>query len=159
MYRAEITAALVAQAEGMLAEGADHAAIARRLGITPYIVQLLADNRHLTACGKTPRRVKRRAANMRLGIDAVTIRMVQRMLAAGILRQGEIARESGVSPSLVSAVAAGRRQPISTWRPCLQEGERFLPEPIRCSVCRANISVVPCRACRTRRNAAAKKNV
>jgi len=85
--------------------------------------------------------------------------MVQRMLAAGILRQGEIARESGVSPSLVSAVAAGRRQPISTWRPCLQEGERFLPEPIRCSVCRANISVVPCRACRTRRNSAAKKNV
>jgi DNA-binding CsgD family transcriptional regulator len=157
MYRAEITAELVAEAQRMLADGVDHATIAQRLDITPYVVGLLACNRHLKACGKTPRCVSRPVPNMQRGIDAVTIRMVQRMLAAGVLRQGEIAREVGISSNMVAEVAHGKRLPVSTWRPYLQEGERFLPAPIRCSVCRANISVVPCRACQARREAAAKK--
>ena len=159
MYRTEITAKLVAEVERMLSEGVDHATIARRLDVTPYVVQLLADNRDLPPCGKQSRRGPRRVPNMQRGIDAVTIRTVRRMLEVGILRQVEIAREAGISPNMVGDVAAGRRLPVSTWRPYLQAGERFLPEPIRCSICRGLISVVPCRACRARREAAAKKNV
>ncbi len=59
----------------------------------------------------------------------------------------EIAREAGVSPHTVDAVAAGKRVAISTERPLLNDGEQFLPEPIRCSGCRAKIEVGPCRAC------------
>jgi len=157
MQHTEITAELVAEAEGLLAQGIQHAAVARRLGVTPYVVGLLAENRHRTACGKTPSRSPRRIANASRGIDAVTVRKVRRMLAAGVLRQTGIAREAGISPNMVGDVAAGRRLPFSTWRPYLQEGERFLPETIRCSVCRANICVAPCRACRTRRAAAANQ--
>jgi len=160
MDRAVISAAVVGEAERMLAEGAKRAAISARLGVTPYVVELIARNRDLRPADTgQPLVSKHRVANPSRGIDAVTIRMIRRMLAAGVLRQGEIAREVGVSSNMVAEVAAGKRLPVSTWRPYLQEGERFLPEPIRCSVCRANISVIPCRACRARREAAAKKNV
>jgi DNA-binding CsgD family transcriptional regulator len=154
MYRTEITAELVAQAERMMTDGAKCSTIARRLGITPHVVRLLARNRDLKPCGKKPRRVSRRVPNMQRGIDAVTIRMIQRMLEVGILRQVEIAREVGISPNMVSDVASGKRLPISTWSPYLQKDERFLPAPIRCSVCRGLISVAPCRTCRARREAA-----
>jgi len=101
----------------------------------------------------------RRAPNSQKGIDAATIRSIQRMLGAGMLPHAEIAREAGVSTNMVSDVAAGRRQAVTMGRPPLADDERFLAEPIRCSVCRAKISIVPCRACRTRRETGEEKFV
>jgi DNA-binding CsgD family transcriptional regulator len=149
MQRTEITAAVVDEAEKLLADGMDRAAVASRLGISEYVLGVLA-HAHRRGNGRAPapRRSGRRVPNSQHGIDATTIRMIQRMLAAGILGQVKIARAAGVSPNTVGDVAAGRRKAIRLAKPVLDEGETFLPEPIRCSVCRATISVVPCRACR-----------
>jgi hypothetical protein len=62
-----------------------------------------------------------------------------------------IAREAGVSPNTVTDVACGRRVAITLAKPILNDGERFLPDSIRCSGCHAMISVAPCRACRAKR--------
>lgn len=159
MQRTEVTAELVAEAERMVAQGATTAAVATALGITPYVAELIANNRGCQPCGQSHERGPRRIPNAQKGHDAVTIRMVRRMLDGGMLRHVEIAREVGVSTNMVTDVARGKRLPISMCNPYLQEGERFLPEPIRCSVCRALISVVPCRACYTRRQAFKKNSV
>ena len=80
-------------------------------------------------------------------VEATTICRIQRMLEVGWLNHQGIAREAGVSANLVADVASGKRPAITLSRPILAEGERFLPKPVRCSVCRVRISVVPCRAC------------
>jgi hypothetical protein len=159
MYRTEITAELVAEAERMMAERAQCATIASRLDVTPYVVRLIAGNRHLKSRGQVPQHGPRRLPNTPRGIDAVTIRMVQRMLAVGILPHVAIAREAGVSPTTVNDVARGKRLPISMSNPYLQQGEQFLPIPVRCDVCCAKISVLPCRACQARKDGCAKKSV
>jgi hypothetical protein len=161
MDRTEITAAVVAEIESLLAEGSRRNSIAARLGISRYVVEVIAGDRHRNERRLAPAQlvVSRRVPNSQKGIDAVTVRMVQRMLTVGILSHVEIAREAGVSDNTVSDVATGKRLARSTWAPYVQEDERFLAEPVRCSVCRASISVVPCRACRTRRQAGAQKSV
>jgi len=159
MQRTEITAAVVSEAERMFDAGAKHGTIAGRLRLTRYVVGILARNRHVQPRGPASANVLRRIPNTQRGVDATTIRMIRRMLEVRTLPQVEIARLAGVSANTVSDVARGNRLPISTWAPYLQAGERFLQEPIRCSVCRGLISVVPCRACRTRRAIAAKKSV
>lgn len=148
MARKEVTAAVVRDAEQLLAQGIGAAEVAARLELSEYVVGPIAQN---AGCGRTPmkpRKTQRRVLNVQPGIDAATIRSVQRMLAVGILRHGEIAREAGVSANLVADVAAGRRRAVTLSRPLLDDGERFLPSPIRCSGCGASISVLPCRTCR-----------
>jgi hypothetical protein len=160
MDRTEVNAAVVRKAESMLDAGAEHTTIGGRLGLTSYVVGLLAHNRHLPPGGPPSRSLARRIPNTQRGIDATTIRMIRRMLDVGILPQVEIARLVGVSANTVCDVASGKRLPISTWEPYLQAGERFLKEPIRCSVCRGLVTVVPCRVCRTHREkAVARKSV
>jgi DNA-binding CsgD family transcriptional regulator len=151
LMRKEITQDVVAEAERMLAEGAERAAVAARLGITRYVVRVVARHRNRPVVPPPLQpKVGRRVRNPQRGLDASTIRSIQRMLAVGILPHREIAREAGVSPNTVADVAAGRRKAITMVRPFLEKGERFLSDPIRCSGCHAMISVAPCRACRAR---------
>jgi hypothetical protein len=157
MNRTAITAEVVAKAEQMMALGAKRAKIAAKLGLTPYVLRIIARYRGQTPCGKPIERGQRHMRNSQLAIDAMTIRMIQRMLEVNILPYGEIAREAGVSFNTVNDVAAGKRLAISKRKPYLQKGEQFLAKPIRCRVCLAPISVVPCRACYTRQKASSKK--
>jgi hypothetical protein len=158
MDRREITAAVVEEADRLLAEGVEHATISARIGITQYVVRVMADDK-LRIGRKQPRQKStRRGKRMHQGVDAATIRRIQRMLEVGILSHYQIAREAGVSDHLVGRVAAGRRAAVSTERPAVFKdlGERFLPTPIRCQGCRAMISIVPCRACRAQRPSSRK---
>jgi hypothetical protein len=152
MDRTEITAAIVRKIERMLAQGTDHATIAATLGITQYVVWVIANDK-LRCEGYPPQQqiVSHRNPNAQKALDATTIRMIQRMLDVGILPKLEIARQAGVSANMVSRVAKGKRQPITLLKPHLQEGERFLSQPIRCNSCGGLISVAPCRACATPR--------
>ena len=148
MERREITAAVVAEIDRLLAEGRRHTTIAKRVGVTKYVVQVIVRDKE--RCGRpTPKRCNgSRYPHRPNTTDAATVRMIQRMLEVGILRHYEIAREAGVSSNFVSLVAQGKRVPLDTSRPPLAADERFLPVPIRCSVCRRKISIVPCRACK-----------
>jgi len=151
MGRQEITPPLVDQIEELLATKVDAAAIAERLGVTPYVVEVIANDVDRRDGPSRPTwQLSRRVPNSKPGIDASTIRMIQRMLAAGVLNHQAIAREAGVSTNTVSDVATGKRQAVTTTRVTLDEGEQFLAEPIRCGACGALISVTPCRACRAR---------
>jgi len=79
------------------------------------------------------------------------------MLAVGRLTYSEIAREAGVSLNLVRSIASGKYKPSSyTLGYFVFEGERYLPEPIRCSGCRQLVSILPCRVCRVRREISEK---
>jgi hypothetical protein len=151
--RTEITAELVAKADLLATFGIDPATIATRLGITEYVAGLLVRNASLPPCLGRRQASRRPATNVPVGVDATTIRQIQRMLNINWLNHKEIAREAGVSTNFVAEVASGKRDAVTLLRPVLNKGERFLPRPIRCPVCRARISVVPCRACRTRREA------
>jgi DNA invertase Pin-like site-specific DNA recombinase len=154
MDRKEITADVVRQADEMLALGLDVAMIASRLGITEHIVQVIASDPERED-GRQPRQhFKSHERNPNRGIDAAAIRMIQRMLVAGILRQCEIAREAGVSRHVVERVAAGERLPVSTEQPFVFDdmGETFLSLSGRCGECGAKVAILPCRACRARRN-------
>ena len=150
MDRKEIIPDVIVEAKTLLAAGVDYTTIAARTGLTEYVLGILDSGRVSKGRPADGRRTGRCVINSRSGLDAATIRMVQRMLAGGMMRHSEIAREAGVSPNTVEAVAAGKRVVISTLRPLLNDGERFLPKPIRCNGCRAMISVVPCRACGVR---------
>ena len=150
MDRRPITAAVAEEADRLLAQGEDHFTIATRLKITEYVVGLMAENRE-NDDQRPPATSAQRFPNCHNFVDAVTVRRIQRMLDVSWLNHSQIAREVGVSPNFVTEVAQGERLPISTERPVLDKGERFLQAPIRCSVCRALVSIVPCRACRTRR--------
>jgi hypothetical protein len=151
MDRKEITPALVEETERLLAEKVETAAIADRLGITQYVVEVIAHDVNRRVGPSHPQgQTGRRIPNSKPGIDASTIRMIQRMLAAGILNHVAIAREAGVSTNVVSDVASGKRKAVTTKRLHPAEGEQFLPEPTRCRDCGALISITPCRACRAR---------
>ena len=90
--------ALVEQIEQRLAEGTDPAEISVGLGVTQYVVAVIADDEERSAGSPRPqRKVSRRVPNSKPRIDATTIRMIQRMLAAWILSHVEIAREAGIS--------------------------------------------------------------
>ena len=151
MHRVEITAEVVRQADRLARFGIDPTTIATRLGITEYVAGLLVRNAGRNGRKRRSIVATRQVHNAQRGLDATTIRRIQRMLEVGMLTHTEIAREAGVSLNTITAVATGRRTAVTLSRPHLNDGERFLPEPIRCSVCRARISVVPCRACRARR--------
>jgi len=149
MQHREITAAVIAEIDRLVAEGCEHAAIAQRVGVTEYVVQVMVGDK-----GRVGRPAPKQSQGSRYPhrpntTDAATVRMIQRMLDVGILRHREIAREAGVSANFVSMVSQGKRVPLDTSRPSLAADERFLMATIRCSVCRRRISIVPCRACRT----------
>jgi len=150
MDRRLITAAVAEEADRLLAQGEDHTVIAARLRITEYVVGLMAENRE-NDDQRPPAPSAQRFPHRKNFVDAVTVRRIQRMLDVGWLNHTQIAREASVSSNFVTKVAQGERLPISTEHPVLDKGERFLPAPIRCSVCRGMISIVPCRACQTRR--------
>ena len=154
MERADITAAVIAEADQLLALGLDHATIAARLHITGYVVGVV-DGDELGKGRPQPRDLYGwRVPNRSRGVDATTIHMIERMLQVGLLCRRQIAREAGVSLNIVEQVAAGKRLPVTTGRPIVFKdlGERFLEEPVRCSHCGAMISIVPCRICRALRS-------
>jgi len=148
MNRREITAAVVDQADLLLAFRLDHAAIAARLGLTEYVVGVIASDRQRDGRRQPPDLYARHVRNRQKAVDVSVIRMIQRMLAVGILNHRQIAREAGVSINFVTQIASGDRTAVSTLRPVLSDGERFVPESVRCSKCGRKIYVVPCWACR-----------
>lgn len=143
----EITAAVVEDAERLIALGFPPADIAERLEISEYVVRVIAGDSQRTG-RPAPRESKRRHPNARRSIDVATVRLIRRMLAAGSTAHREIARHAGVSDSTVSAIAGGLRHLGDGMPPLLEAGERFCPEGVRCSTCGATLVVVPCRACR-----------
>ena len=153
MEHREITAAAIMEVDRLLAEGIDHAAISARLGITEYVVGVVAHDKLGRGRRPRPDRHGYRAENSQRGVDAASIRMVQRMLQVGMLPRREIAREAGVSLNIVEEVAVGKRLPLSTERPfAFQDlGERILAESLRCWGCGGVLSIAPCRTCRARR--------
>ena len=150
MERTVIRAAVIAEVNRLLAEGVDHATIAARLDVTEYVVGVVDGDVIGKGRPQPPDLSHGRMRNNVRGVEATTIRMIQRMLQVNLLSRRQIAREAGVSLSTVEDVTAGRRMPVSTERPIVFKdlGERFLERPIRCSDCGAMISIVPCRACR-----------
>ena len=158
MQHREITSAVVAEIDRLLADGRRHKTIAESAGVSEYVVQVIAKDKdranrsapqHTDVASHYPHRSNT--------VDVATVRMIQRMLGAGVLYHCEIAREVGVSDNFVTQVAQGSRVALDTSRPPLAADEQFLRMPIRCSVCRRRISVVPCRACRAVRES--KKSV
>ena len=153
MEHPEITAAVIMDVDRLLAEGRDCQTIASQIGITEYVVSVVANDK--LGKGRQPRPDKSnyRVECSQQGIDSANIRMIQRMLQIGILNQQQIAREAGVSRRVVEDVVAGKRLPVSTERPFAFKdlGERFLEKPRRCWGCGAPLSIVPCRTCRARR--------
>jgi len=150
MERTQITAAVVEEIDRRLAQQEAPAAIAARLKVSQYVVGVVAGDK-LGKGRPQPRDLfAQRAPNSSRGVDATTIRMIQRMLQVGILRRRQIAHEAGVSLNIVEQVAVGKRLPTTTGHPIVFKdlGERFLEEPIRCAHCGAMLSIVPCRACR-----------
>ena len=148
MDRTEITAAVVDQADRLLAFRLDHATIAKRLGVTEYVVGVIATDRGRDGRRQPPDLYARHVRNRQNAVDGSVVRMIQRMLAVGILNHSQIAREAGVSINFVTQIANGDRTAVSTLRPVLNDGERFVPESVRCGGCGRRIYVVPCRACR-----------
>ena len=153
MEHREITAATVVEIDRLLAEGVDQAAIAAQLGVSKYVVGVVANDK--LGRGRSPRldRSGNHLSNTQRGVDAATIRMIERMLKVGMLNHRHIAREVGVSESIVKRVETGERLAVSTERPFVFEdlGERLLAEPRRCWGCGAPLAIVPCRTCRARR--------
>jgi hypothetical protein len=150
MKRNEITPAIVAEIEELLAAGFISVEIATYFEISRYVVEVIArddGNRNHSA----PPRRRAGFREPKEQIDFATVRMIERLLSAGLLSHPEIAREIGVSKNTICAIATGRRAAIAFARPHLNTDERFLPRPIHCSVCGGRLCVVPCRACRTRR--------
>jgi hypothetical protein len=148
MHRTEITAAVVDQADRLLTFRLDHATIAKRLGLSEYVVGVIAGDRGRDGRQQPPDRPRRQMPDRPNAMDSSVVRMVQRMLAVGMLNYSQIAREAGVSLNFVAQIARGERPPISTLRPVLSDGEQFVPESARCDGCGRTIYVVPCRACR-----------
>jgi hypothetical protein len=146
--RTEITAGVVDQADLLLAFRLDHATIAKRLGLTEYVVGVMAADRLRNGRRQPPDLHARHVRNRRKAVDVSIICMIQRMLAIGFLNHRQIAREVGVSMSVVTQIANGERTAVSTLRAVLSDGERFVPESVRCGECGRKVYVLPCRACR-----------
>ena len=150
MVRAPITAALVEEIDRLLVKNVAPEVIAKRLNVTPYVVGVIAGDESGRGCQPPPGRSDCRVAKSAQGIDAMTIRRIERMLAVGWLEQEQVAREAGVSPNTVSEVALGRR-PVSTARYRQSpKGQLVLRDPIRCDYCGALVYIVPCQVCYTR---------
>jgi DNA-directed RNA polymerase subunit N (RpoN/RPB10) len=148
MRHREITDIVVAGVDRLLGQGRDRAEIAERLGVSKYVVGVVADDKERRR-RRAPKRDKAyRYPSRPNTADMATIRMIQRMLDVGLLYHKEIAREAGVSANFVTLVATGKRLPLDTARPPLADDECFLKMPVRCSTCGRRISIVPCRACR-----------
>ena len=154
MDRILITAEVVAEADLLLAFGIDHATISSRLGITEYVVGLMATDSARRGRRHPRQHSRRRVLNPRYSVDVATIRMIRRMLNAGILNHNQIAREAGVSRIVVEKIANGERLAIRASKALVFDdlGERCLEESIRCGGCGATIWIVPCRTCRARRS-------
>jgi hypothetical protein len=148
MDRKVITAAIVERADRLLVFGIDAATIAARLGITEYVVDVIAGDRQRDGRRQPPDLHARQVRNRQKAVDISVIRMIQRMLAVGILNHRQIAREAGVSINFVTQIATGDRTAVSMLRPVVGDGERFVPESVRCGQCGRRIYVVPCWACR-----------
>ena len=150
MERTEITAAVVEEIERLSAQRVAPTTIAARLKVSEYVVGVVESD----TLGKgrpQPRDLfRRRARNRPRGVEATTIRMIQRMLQVGMLPRREIAREAGVSLNVVERVASGKRLLVNSGRPVVFKdlGERCLKKSILCKQCGGTIFIVPCRACR-----------
>ena len=152
--RPEVTAERIGQFERLLDSGVALDAAAGLMGLTPYVARLIRRHRRMPGAGpKRGNKGTHRPAHTRSGVEATTIRRIQRMLEVGWLEPTEIAREAGVSLNVVAEVATGRRDAISTTHATLDKGERFLARPVRCEECGGLISVLPCRVCRVERYA------
>ena len=150
MLRTPITPAVVEEIDRLLAQKVAPEVIAQRLNVTPYVVGVIAGDESDRQREPPPGRYVRRAANSSRGIDAVTIRRIERMLAVGWLEHGQVAREAGVSANTVSKIACGKRL-VSTARfKKSPKGQLILRNPIRCRHCGALVHIVPCQACYTR---------
>lgn len=150
MDRKEITAEIVAGIERLLLFGLKPAAIASRLGVSRYVVRVIAGDKHRPACAPPTEPKSRRIPNACRALDASTVRMVRRMLDVGFLPPSEIAREARVSESTVSVIARGQWRVGERFPPRLMDGEQYVSEGTRCPTCGAAIVVVPCRACGAR---------
>jgi hypothetical protein len=153
MDRKPITAGVVEEIERLLAQGIGHGTIAACMSVTEYIVEVIAGD-EMGRGREQPKQISSVAVpRFYRYVDAATIRMIQRMLAVGMLSRPQIAHEAGVSPQLVEKVLKGKRLPVSAQRPYVFKdlGEKFLEKPIQCDECEAMIEIVPCRACRARR--------
>ena len=139
MERRPITADLVARADRLLEYEVKPQTVARRLGISPYVIRLIVRDKTRYLRPVPPPRPDEPAPDPRRSTDAVTIRMIQRMLAINWLDYAEIGREAGVSQRLVEQVAAGRRLAISTEQHMLDKefGEHAVRVPVRCPECHA----------------------
>jgi len=148
--RAPITAAVVEEIERFLSQQVAPEVIAKRLNVTAYVVEVIAGDESGRGQQPPPGRHDLRGVNSAQGIDAVTLRRIERMLAVGWLEHEEIGREAGVSANTVSNVALGRRPKGTTQRRRSPKGQLLLRDPIRCDGCGASVFSVPCRACYTR---------
>ena len=154
MDRRPITGSVVDEIERLLSQGIRRDVIASHLGVTKYIVQVIAEDEQDRRQAQPRQHSTAVAPRFYKFIDAATIRMVQRMLAAGDLNRSQIAREADVSPQLVQRIWKGKRLAVSAQRPHVFKdiGEKFLEKPVQCDECQAMIEIVPCRACRARRH-------
>jgi transcriptional regulator with XRE-family HTH domain len=150
MLRTPITETVVEEIDQLLAQDVALEVIAKRLNITPYVVGVIAGDESGRGRQPPPGRYDGRAANGTQGIDAITIRRIERMLAVGWLEQEQVAREAGVSPNTVSEIALGRRPYFAARYRKSPKGQLILRDPIRCLGCGALVNIVPCQACYTR---------
>jgi hypothetical protein len=142
-----ITPELVHRAEQMLWVDIEAPIVASQLGVSEYVVGVIAGDDRRPGPPPAPRPVSRRVTRACRSVDAGTIRLIRRMLDARSLNYVEIAREAGVSESTVSAVARGVRHLGTGLRPRLDAHEQYLPEGTRCTRCGLSVVVLPCRAC------------
>ena len=110
MQRQEITGRLVLAIERELRKGRPHDKIAAELGVSAYVVRVIAGDKEREG-RRQPRdepHNRRRRLCKQHRIDWATIRRIERMLEVGWLDRTGIAREAGVSPCIVSMVSTGQ---------------------------------------------------
>jgi hypothetical protein len=85
MRRTKITAELVVKIEQLLDRGVDFPTITAQFGVTAYVVETIAAQRGRTVRAQPMVRSQRQVHNVRKQVDAVTLGMIERMLAVGLL--------------------------------------------------------------------------
>jgi hypothetical protein len=161
MERPKITPTLVQKIERLLAKGIEHAVVAGQLRVTEYVVAVIAQDEDRNVRKPRISKSHRPHPKPHQGVDAATVRMIQRMLEVGMLSQKEIAREVGTSMFLVKKIALQQRVAVSTDKPHVfaDLGERFHESPPRCGVCGTKIEITPCRICRARKRKISQESV
>lgn len=151
MRHRNTTATVVAGIDRLLDQGVPHVEIAERLGVSEFLVGVIAGDRIGRKRRVPPAITGPQLPTRPRSIDAATIRRIRRMLDVHILSYSQIATEAGVSTRTVERVAAGQRVPVGSERPFVfkDRGERLLKRPVRCRQCGAMIAIAPCRCCRT----------